>query len=773
MPEPKRPLKVFLCHAHPDRDALHDLYLRLTKDSVDAWLDKEKLIGGQDWEFEIRRAVRESDVVVVCLSRQFAQKGFRQYEVRIALEEANLQPEGEIFIIPLRLEECNVPQGLRRWHWVDLFEEDGYERLMRALRARADRMGATLQARRSWLPKITSPRSIQRKPVETKKPEIPKKKSVEEKSEIPVDNGLPRIDEPLPPPEKFPESWESEWQPSFEPNTTREESISSAKLDLVPSTSAQETGRERTEKAERDGAKKFVKYPLARLKGMQDFMEFTKDPDWKPPLIDISLLKKLGIAKGKEVLVIQALLFLEVIDDAGIPTNEFDNLKRDYQATLKRRVQEKYGDLLSSIPLSKADQIRLVSYFGDPVDTAEYQAKLFVWFCQQSGIALPENDIEEKIALEKATREERKHEAAEKAAREKAKREAAEKAKREKAERRTAQITVLREVFTKFFNSLRLSIPTAKPFFRSVGIIGTIFVLIWVGLWVMPQFVSPTLTPKASSTAPLASTIALSSSPVFFTKTVEPSPTATKTGTPEPTALPNEITDAKGVQMVLVHAGTFIMGSDTFKDEKPPVEVTLDNFYMDVYEVTNALYRKCQEEKICTALGNSGSYSRSWFYYWEPRYENYPVIYVDWFQANKFCEWRGARLPLEAEWEKAARGNNRRSYPWGEDINSTFANYGSSIGDTTEVGKYEKGKSPYGMYDMAGNVWEWVSSLYKDYPYNANDGHEDLTASGLRVIRGGSWANQDIYLRSSARDGATPSGRNYNLGFRCAKDANP
>ena len=142
-------------------------------------------------------------------------------------------------------------------------------------------------------------------------------------------------------------------------------------------------------------AEKSVKYPSARLKGMQEFMEFTRDPNWKPSHIDISLLKKLGMAKGKEGLAIQALRFLGVIDDAGIPTNEFDNLKRDYQPTLKRLVQEKYSDLLSLLPLSKANQMRLVSYFGNPVETAEYQAKLFVWFCEQSGIELP--NVEKKF----------------------------------------------------------------------------------------------------------------------------------------------------------------------------------------------------------------------------------------------------------------------------------------------------------------------------------------------------------------------------------------
>ncbi len=137
MPEPQRPLKVFLCHAHSDKNAVHDLYQRLIKDGVDAWLDKEKLLPGQDWELEIRKAVREAGVVVVCLSKQFNQVGFRQKEVRLALDLAMEQLEGDIFIIPARLEDCDTLESLRKWHSVDLFEEDGYEKLVSAIELRA------------------------------------------------------------------------------------------------------------------------------------------------------------------------------------------------------------------------------------------------------------------------------------------------------------------------------------------------------------------------------------------------------------------------------------------------------------------------------------------------------------------------------------------------------------------------------------------------------------------------------------------------------------
>src|SRR4026207_1125772 len=139
--EPKRALKVFLCHASADKTAVRELYQRLSKDGVDAWLDKEKLLPGQDWEYEIRKAVREADLVLVCLSKQFNQVGFRQKEVRWALDTAMEQPEGEVFIIPARLEECETPSSLRKLQWVDLFEESGYRRLMLALQARAQKIG--------------------------------------------------------------------------------------------------------------------------------------------------------------------------------------------------------------------------------------------------------------------------------------------------------------------------------------------------------------------------------------------------------------------------------------------------------------------------------------------------------------------------------------------------------------------------------------------------------------------------------------------------------
>jgi eukaryotic-like serine/threonine-protein kinase len=142
-----RRLKVFLCHSSGDKPAIRNLYQRLRAEGIAPWLDEEDLVPGQDWRHEIPKAVRESDIVIICLSRQSATKiGYVQKEIKYALDVADEQPEGTIFLIPLKLEECDVPERLRRWQWVNFFEDRGYEKLMRALQARATAMeAATIQ----------------------------------------------------------------------------------------------------------------------------------------------------------------------------------------------------------------------------------------------------------------------------------------------------------------------------------------------------------------------------------------------------------------------------------------------------------------------------------------------------------------------------------------------------------------------------------------------------------------------------------------------------
>jgi eukaryotic-like serine/threonine-protein kinase len=175
------------------------------------------------------------------------------------------------------------------------------------------------------------------------------------------------------------------------------------------------------------------------------------------------------------------------------------------------------------------------------------------------------------------------------------------------------------------------------------------------------------------------------------------------------------------------------------------------------------MYAKCVDAGKCDQPSNTDYFSNS-------RYANHPVVTVDWNMANAYCSWADRRLPTEAEWEKAARGTDGRIYPWGNDApNDTLLNYNQNVGGTTEVRNYPSGKTIYGAYDMAGNVWEWVSSLHKPYPYDATDGREDMSSSGDRVLRGGSWGGDDDFARSASRNRLDPSYANDDIGFRCAR----
>ena len=135
MSKTKRSLNIFLCHAHSDREAVHALYRRLVDNEVHAWLDSENLQPGQNWQHEIRKAILNSDVILVCLSQKFnEQPGYRHEELKLALEKAKLLAESEIFIIPVRLEKCDMPESLSHLHRVDLFEPTGFKKLLRALK---------------------------------------------------------------------------------------------------------------------------------------------------------------------------------------------------------------------------------------------------------------------------------------------------------------------------------------------------------------------------------------------------------------------------------------------------------------------------------------------------------------------------------------------------------------------------------------------------------------------------------------------------------------
>lgn len=247
-----------------------------------------------------------------------------------------------------------------------------------------------------------------------------------------------------------------------------------------------------------------------------------------------------------------------------------------------------------------------------------------------------------------------------------------------------------------------------------------------------------------------------------------------------------EMIDPQGVVMQFVPAGEFTTGSTQAIspiDEKPAPQVYLDAFYIDKYEVTNKLYKACVDAGICQAPLNFSSFTRP-SYFDNPQFEEYPVIAVDWSRAKTYCEWRGAQLPTDAQWEKAARGTDARTYPWGEAISCDKANYWPKdqpcIGDTMKVGAYEGNLSPYGAYDMAGNVMEWVADGYSDMYYSASPASNPLEpASGEeRFFRGGSWMSSSEGLRATFRHRAANSSGHVpyyslDLGFRCARGISP
>jgi len=232
------------------------------------------------------------------------------------------------------------------------------------------------------------------------------------------------------------------------------------------------------------------------------------------------------------------------------------------------------------------------------------------------------------------------------------------------------------------------------------------------------------------------------------------------------------------LDLVRVPAGEFLMGSEPAKDgqahedEQPQQPLYLPEFYIGQYPVTNAQYAA-----FVKAMRHQGH--EKWAGGKFPRGgERHPATYVSWYDAVAFCEWVSQasghliRLPTEAEWEKGARGAEGQIYPWGDEPPTReLANYDGNEGDTTPVDSYPKGVSLYGAYDMGGNVWEWLQSAYKAYPYKVDDGREDINITLNRVLRGGSWLDDGDNVRAAYRLDLEPDDSNSYLGFRCAVSA--
>lgn len=290
--------------------------------------------------------------------------------------------------------------------------------------------------------------------------------------------------------------------------------------------------------------------------------------------------------------------------------------------------------------------------------------------------------------------------------------------------------------------------------------------------------VAPTL-PPSPTTAPTSTSV-----PAETAEVAAPSPTSTLE------ARTFRISSADGMPQVYIPAGILHMGGYDVRaapDEFPAHDVAIDTFWMDQLEVTTAMYALCVSAGACDLPQNPGT-ARIANYFGNPEFNDYPVIYVTWGQAKTYCEWANRRLPSEAEWERAARGDDMRTFPWGEDKPDwRFANFNMLVTDTSRAGSYAMGASPFGVLDMAGNVAEWTNDFY-DFDFYltsplANPLGPESSSSMNRVVRGGSLGDAEINIRVSKRSSvrgssmnAAPGSESYlgdfspRIGFRCAED---
>lgn len=290
---------------------------------------------------------------------------------------------------------------------------------------------------------------------------------------------------------------------------------------------------------------------------------------------------------------------------------------------------------------------------------------------------------------------------------------------------------------------------------------------------------------EAEATATFVSAVIAAATQLAPTPTLTPEPTLPPTPTPEP------FVSKTGARMVFMPPGLVRLGdNDGEPDEQPSFMSFLDAYYIDETEVTNAQYAQCVEAGVCDPPDRSGAtYYRT--YYGDENYANFPVIFINWYDANTFCRWRDARLPSEAEWEKAAGFDPEQGlklrYPWGEAFNGGRLNYcdttctlekrdtayDDGYRDTAPVASFPDGRSPIGAYDMSGNVMEWVNDWYDARYYeSASDTNPMGPAEGeFKVIRGGSWLSAADEVSVVTRSSFDPTVSRANLGFRCAMTA--
>ena len=312
---------------------------------------------------------------------------------------------------------------------------------------------------------------------------------------------------------------------------------------------------------------------------------------------------------------------------------------------------------------------------------------------------------------------------------------------------------------------------------------GGLFLLAFSAFLIITNLREPAPVTGPAATETLQSAVAAALTEFAPTPSPSPEPTIPPTATPQP------FITTTGSRMIYVPGGQFTLGDDASEenDEKPARVVQIDGFLIDETEVTNAAYAQCVAAEVCPRPARAGAtYHQS--YYGDPAFDDYPVINVSWFNAQAFCEWRGARLPTEAEWEFAASVNPieeiKYRHPWGDsfdgerlnfcDVNcrtdSPDAVWDDGFNDTAPVGSYPDGRSPSGVYDMLGNVMEWVNDWYDFDAYEAisDTNPRGPTEGDFKSLRGGSWLSPSEDTAVTVRGNFEPTVAQANLGFRCA-----
>jgi formylglycine-generating enzyme required for sulfatase activity len=675
-----RPLKVFLYHAVSDRIAARDLYLRLIGDGVDAWLVKDRLLPGQDWREELHRAISEADAVVVCVSGRLDPRESREREVWTAFDQTIEQLDGQVFVVPVRLEACQEPENLAEWQSLDLFEEAGYRTLINSLRAKAEEVGATIQAKEGSLPRITTLN-------------VKTEESISEEKPVKVTEGRVQI-------------------------------IRGAGI-LIEDPSVKEHTPGRAMLLALLGIASIIMVAWFGPSWIENSQPATVTPEKKATPTSMPRTKRPPILTP-QVIPIPTLTWQGNVSHIVFLIDTTASMQGQRIRSVKSAASKfvsGLGDdyLVSVIEFDTNVELRMAA-------TRDHTAAIDA--IQSIVVEVPHNGACIRDAFHAAI----------------------EQASSDGLTNDTGAIIILLSDVALGENlgwncGIAFDEATPVPVFS-----------IYLGEdFVENQFVAsifgegsvrPAMTEKKIQSTLLE--VSKAAGLKLNTELVFSAPAQT---------MP--------LSMVFVPPGEFTMGDNT---------VHLDAFWIDKTEVTNAMYARCVQAGQCSAPRSNQSHTHE-SYFGNPGFDDYPVIYVSWEDARNYCSWVGGRLPTEAEWEKAARGTDGRPFPWGDRDPSTGIGLLNYFGqDTTEVGSFPEGASPYGALDMAGNVSEWVADWLSPEYYNNPPSSNPLgpDAGEYRVWRGGSWANTSTDLiRTYGRTGNLPTDASGGIGFRCARDAGP